>query len=352
MLTVKVNFHGKNCLAPANCLDGFLGKLLKRFANQLSDTSKAFETSLLLDVLQTQLLHMEDAWDLPVQSLALLLQDGQRISCGDVVQATVDGSLLVCKVQWHATTWLHISGYMRKIEEDLTNRSRVASLRVRSRKGRMRLSSRSDLDLCPPCGGRREDLNDILNVPSLRDLERAVLNDLEYAAHMSETSLRPSPTSKRPSKAHPSAPSPAGPALRAHDIKWFNDARTCPCLNRHLTSSAACSRNTGAARSAGPRRATRSVYNSDCPENKHLITVLTCERNYSEHKKIGIPRAMFLNCPFPHSHQHLKQNPKQHPKTAPALAPQTACPLAPSRQYRKSLSPLYSKLEPHHSFQL
>ena len=89
-------------------------------------------SSLLLDVLQTQLLNMEDAWDLPLQtactlvqprpppkaklsaltqlgfqgrwvtSLALMLQDGQRTQAGDVVQAVVDGSLLVCKVQWHA----------------------------------------------------------------------------------------------------------------------------------------------------------------------------------------------------------------------------------------------------------
>ena len=27
---VKINFHGKNCLAPANCLDGFTGYCLSR----------------------------------------------------------------------------------------------------------------------------------------------------------------------------------------------------------------------------------------------------------------------------------------------------------------------------------
>ena len=89
---------------------------------------------------------------------------------------------------------------------------------------------------------------------------------------MSEARLRPSATSNHPSKAHPAQPSPpclllgiSVPLpqrfLRAHDINWSNDARTCPCLNRHLTSSAACSRTTDAARSAGPRWATRSVYN-------------------------------------------------------------------------------------------
>ena len=93
--------------------------------------------------------------------------------------------------------------------------------------------------------------------------------------------ITPSPTSDRPSKAHPSPPSPGPPPtnpsnsllvlcialplprgfLRAHDINWSNDTRTCPCLNRHLTSSAACSRTTDAARSAGRRRATRCVCN-------------------------------------------------------------------------------------------
>ena len=92
----------------------------------------------------------------------------------------------------------------------------------------------------------------------------------------------PQPQPSNPSKAHPSLfshqptqarPSPPRPVLcialplprrflRAHDINWSYDARTCPCLNRHLTSSAACSRTTDAARSAWPRRATRSVYNS------------------------------------------------------------------------------------------
>ena len=50
------------------------------------------------------------------------------------------------------------------------------------------------------------------------------------------------------------------PLPRGFLISWSNDARTCPCLNRHLTSSAACSRTTDAARLAGPRRATRSNY--------------------------------------------------------------------------------------------
>ena len=47
-------------------------------------------------------------------------------------------------------------------------------------------------------------------------------------------------------------------ATLAHDSNWSNDASTCPFLNRRLTSSAACSRTT----EAGPRRETRSVYNS------------------------------------------------------------------------------------------
>ena len=56
----------------------------------------------------------------------------------------------------------------------------------------------------------------------------------------------------------PPPPTPPHPCLScatsAHDINWSNDARTCPFLNRHVTSSVACSRTTNATRSAGPRR--------------------------------------------------------------------------------------------------
>ena len=63
-------------------------------------------------------------------------------------------------------------------------------------------------------------------------------------------------------------------ALPRDDINLSNDARTCPCLNRHLTSSAACSRTTDAARSAGPRRATRSGYNNFTDSRACLLTAL------------------------------------------------------------------------------
>ena len=46
----------------------------------------------------------------------------------------------------------------------------------------------------------------------------------------------------------------------------------------------------------------------------------------------------------PNRHLHRKQLPKHH--TPITSAPPTARPLAPSRQSRKSLSPLYEKLEP------
>ena len=152
-------------------------KLLKRFANQLTDTSKAFETSLLSDVLHTQLLALDDPVELPLarpcilvkpraasKSLQRLLlelgfqdpvttasevamQTGFRVRVRDVVQVHVDGALRVAEVCWHAQSgqrlltclnpWVHISNFMHKVCDDpvLVESHTIVSLCVWSRKG-------------------------------------------------------------------------------------------------------------------------------------------------------------------------------------------------------------------------
>ena len=98
-------------------------------------------------------------------------------------------------------------------------------------------------------------------------------------------------------------------ATSAYDINWSNDARTCPFLNRHLSSSAACSRTTNAARSAGPRRATRSVYNTKPtyrrktnrkPDHKHLNNRPRSPLPSRGRKKTN-PKKNASHGPLPHS---------------------------------------------------
>ena len=77
--------------------------------------------------------------------------------------------------------------------------------------------------------------------------------------------------------------------MRAHDINWSNDARTCPCLNRHLTSSAACSRTTDARLGRGGERAAFTI--------NSMLVILTPCWSYSLHVgRINSMLVIFTPC--------------------------------------------------------
>ena len=137
---------------------------------------------------------------------------------------------------------------------------------------------------CPACLGifeaRSSSMSPVVRLPNLRlaqpgtkqgtrqrnqSMFEARLPCLRLALgpaqclRLASLSAQPATTQARLIPARIALPLPRG-FLQAHDINWSNDARTCPCLNRHLTSSASCSRTTDAAR-AGSFTGKKSITN-------------------------------------------------------------------------------------------